>query len=81
MTYEDRERIFSKEIITYLELAELLQVDPSTASTILNSIKKKSDRLHIRGKIHVQDYLDYFGIKSLERYKKVDDIGDFFNLT
>lgn len=72
MTYEKREEIFSKEIITYIELAELLQVDPTTASTILNKIKFKTDRLHLRGKIHIQDYIDYYNITSLERYFKAE---------
>lgn len=76
MTFKEREQIFSKEIITYKELAILLEVDVCTASTILNSIKSKYDRLHIRGKIHVQDYLDYFKINNIERYINPDAINN-----
>ena len=35
----------------------------------MREIKFKYDRLHERGKIHVQDYLDYYGIES-DRYRK-----------
>lgn len=70
MTYADRERILSKDVITTSELAELLNVTVSQASQIASAIKRNSDRLKIRGKIHVQDYLDYFNISDLSRYKK-----------
>lgn len=68
MTYQEREVIFSKDVITYKELALLLQVDETTGSTILQQIKRKSDRLGLRGKIHIQDYFDFFGITNHERY-------------
>lgn len=79
MTYAKREEIFSKEYITTRELADLLGVDISTASTKLKAIKLKTgDRLGIKGKIHVQDYLDYYGLDgSSKRYslgiKKEED--------
>ena len=60
MTYAEREAIFSKEYI-------------STASTFLQTIKRRvGDRLGIRGKIHIQDYLDFFNLDgSSQRYSKL----------
>lgn len=70
MTYAEREKIFSKEVLTTAEIAQLLDMTLPQASTIVTSIKRKSDRLKMRGKVHVQDYLDYFKIADLTRYKK-----------
>lgn len=61
MTYEDRERIFAKEYISTRDLAALYDIDESTASTLLTTIKRRQgDRLGKKGKLHVQDYFDYF---------------------
>ena len=61
MTYEDRERIFAKEYISTRDLAALYDIDESTASTLLTTIKRRQgDRLGKKGKIHIQDYFDYF---------------------
>ncbi len=35
----------------------------------LNAVKNKGERVGIRGKLHVQDYLDYFQIPP-DRYVK-----------
>ncbi len=74
MTYAERENIFSKEYITTKELADLLGLAYANASTLMQTIKRKTgDRLNIRGKIHVQDYLDYFKLDgSSGRYKKTE---------
>lgn len=56
MTYAEREAIFSKEYISTKELAALFGMNISTASTFLQTIKRRvGDRLGIRGKIHIQD--------------------------
>lgn len=61
MTYEDRERIFAKEYISTRDLVALYDIDESTASTLLTTIKRRQgDRLGKKGKLHVQDYFDYF---------------------
>lgn len=62
MTYERREEIFSKELITIDELAELSGIAYSTAAQMMRNMKRRSDRCHIDGRIHVQDYLEYIGI-------------------
>ena len=70
MTYARREEIFSKDYITTQELQELLgYADLSSASKKVGEIKRAvGDRLGVKGKIHVEDYLEYFGIKT-DRYK------------
>lgn len=73
MTYQEREEIFSKEAISLNDMANLMGVSASAASQKMSEIKRVvGDRLGIKGKLHVQDYLDYFKIKGedLERYKK-----------
>lgn len=67
MTYEQREKIFSKEYICIEDMQVLLGLTYQDAAKMIRDIKRKSDRLHIRGKVHTQDYFDYFGIKA-ERY-------------
>lgn len=66
MTYEQREQIFSKEVLTTQELSVLFDCDIATASTLMNNIKRGLPqlRLNIRGKIHTQDYLDYFSLDA-----------------
>lgn len=67
MSVEDRWRIFSKDILTGKDISKLLQVDSTTASSIISWIKRKSDRLGIRGKVMVEDYLEAFNL-SHDRY-------------
>lgn len=70
MTYADHERIFSKEFLSGNDLAIIFDIDKSTASQLIQAIKFKSDRLHLRGKVHIQDYFDYFNITDMSRYSK-----------
>lgn len=71
MTYARREEIFSKDYITVHELQELLGfANLPSASKKMNDIKKTvGDRLGIKGKMHTEDYLEFYGIKT-DRYKK-----------
>ena len=76
MTYARREEIFSKECLTIEDLMELLDLKYQGAAELMRDIKRSLEfkglkvRLDIQGKLHVQDYLDYFQIPSLERYSK-----------
>ena len=78
MTIERRNQILSKDVISTSELAELLGVNRTYASYCMQNIKRNSDRLAkitgetIKGKCHVQDYLDFFGIEKPDRYGKYD---------
>ncbi len=75
MTYERREQILAKEVITTSEFAELFGISYSDASSQINAIKRRIEadgkivRIKKQGKLHVQDYLDCFGIQS-NRYEK-----------
>ena len=64
MTYARREAIMSKDIISTSEVAELLGMSVSQASRIVNDIKASiKPRIDLRGKIHTQDYCDFFKIE------------------
>lgn len=69
MTYAMREEIFSKEYLTIGDVQELLGMSYDDAARTIRNIKRRTDRLGIRGKLHVQDYLDYFKIPP-DRYVK-----------
>ncbi len=72
MTYQRREEIFSKEAISTPEMAELLGVSLSEASVKIGNMKRKvGDRLGIKGRIHIQDYLEACRITELERYRNI----------
>lgn len=75
LTYADRERIFAKELITTAEISELWGMSLSDASILLQEIKSKFEaklnkplRCERRGKLHVQDYLEYFDLPRNNRY-------------
>lgn len=72
MTYAMREEIFSKEYLSIKDIQELLGMKYQDAAKTMRDIKRRTDRLGIRGKIHVQDYLDYFKIPP-DRYVKPED--------
>ena len=69
MNYAMREEIFSKEYLSVKDVQELLGLSYNDAALTIRNIKRITDRLNIRGKIHVQDYLDYFQIPP-DRYVK-----------
>ncbi len=74
MTYEEREKIFSKEVITLNEFAALFSCSLSEASIKMNDIKRRvGDRAGVRGKLHIQDYLDCYKLTGLERYQKTEN--------
>ncbi len=67
MTYAEREEIFSKDYLSIADIQSLLGLSYQDAAKTIRNIKRKTDRLGLRGKIHVQDYLDYFAL-SADRY-------------
>lgn len=74
MTYERREEIFSKEVLTISDIQELFDISASEASRKIKEIKRcGGDRIKIQGRLHIQDYFDYYNITDLERYKTRDD--------
>lgn len=78
MTYERREEIFSKEVITLQDFCELYSLSKGAASVKMREIKRKvGDRLGIQGRLHIEDYLAWVNMSSAtpERYQRpiVDD--------
>ena len=67
-----REEIFSKELLSIDDIQELCGIGYQSAAKIIRDIKRgltfngQGLRLNIRGYIHTQDYLDYFGIEKKE---------------
>lgn len=71
MTYEEREKIFSKEALSVADVQALFGVCKSEATNIMNTIRRQTgDRLKVQGKIHIEDYLKHFGIE-VDRYAKI----------
>lgn len=73
MTYEEREKIFSKEALSVADVQALFGVCKSEATNIMNAIRRQTgDRLKVQGKIHIEDYLKHFGIEA-NRYSPKQD--------
>lgn len=70
MTYEEREKIFSKDYLTIPDVQALLGLTYQCAAKMIRQIKFKFDRLGIQGKLHVEDYFEYFNIADRQRYIK-----------
>lgn len=74
MTYEVRERIFSKEVLTIPDIMLLFGLSYQPAAQLIRNIRRKHDRLGLEGKLHVQDYLDYFNLSGNDkRYMKREE--------
>lgn len=74
MTYEEREAIFSKEALNNEDIQKLFGVCRTEATNIMNEIRRKTgDRLGVKGKIHIEDYLKHFGIEANRYVKKHPD--------
>ena len=69
MTYAEREAIMSKDIISVAEIKELLGVGESEASRVRGNIIEsielagRKPRITARGKLHTQDFCDYYHIE------------------
>lgn len=69
MTEQRREEIFAKEVLTTSELAEVYDTNESSASQLMNRIKRVvGDKLGVRGKILIEDYLKWVDTTHIERY-------------
>jgi len=74
MTYEVRERIFSKEVLTIGDIMLLFGLSYQPAAQLVRNIRRKHDRLGLEGKLHVQDNLDYFHLNGNDkRYMKREE--------
>ena len=79
MTVQERKEIFAKEYLSIDDIGKLFDINYNMASAFIVKIKKKlvvgygkELRLDINGKIHIEDYLDYIGVKA-ERYSFKED--------
>ncbi len=70
MSYIEREKIFSKDYLTIQDLQQLLGLSYQMASKLMRQIKFKFDRLGIQGKLHTEDYFEYYNITDKQRYIK-----------
>ena len=64
-----KQEIFQKEALTAQDLAFLFSVTEQMAYKIIRQIKFKCDRLKIQGRVHIEDYFEYFGITDRTLYK------------
>ena len=79
MTVQERKEMFAKEYLSIDDIGKLFDINYKMASALIVKIKKKlvigcgkELRLDINGKIHIEDYLDYIGVKA-ERYSFRED--------
>lgn len=70
MNSVNREEIFSKDYLTIKDIEILLGTTYQVAARLIRQIKFKTDRLGLRGKIHIEDYFDYYNITDRQRYLK-----------
>lgn len=69
MTYTEREEIMSRDVMTGADIQKLQGCNASQASRIITDIKyvieKRGDkpRINQRGKLHTQDYLDFYRLE------------------
>jgi hypothetical protein len=70
VSYEEREKMFSKDYLTIKDLQDLLGLPYQVAARKMREIKVNYDRLGIQGKIHIEDYFEYFNITDKQRYVK-----------
>lgn len=70
MTMEQRREMFAKDYLDITDLSKLLGVHSTRAYAIVREIKRNTrDRLHTRGRVHVQDYFDYYGLNPSDYYR------------
>ena len=68
MSYSEREQIISKDYLTIKDLQQLLGLTYQVAARVMRQIKFKFDRLGIQGKLHTEDYFEYYNITDRQRY-------------
>lgn len=78
MTWNKRSDIFAKDVLTIEDIQELLCMSYQDAAKFIRDAKQalkmnpkynnQGVRLDIQGRLHVQDYFDYFNITNMNRY-------------
>ena len=81
MTWAKREEIFSKDYISIADMQVLLGLSYNDAAIKLRDIKRglerkgQQPRITTQGKLHVQDYLDYYNLPSARYVPEGDKNG------
>ena len=73
MTYQERENIFSKEVLRIEDIQALFDLCYSDAAEEIRMIRRKikiagkTPRVDKVGRLHVQDYIEFYNL-PIERY-------------
>lgn len=65
MTFKEREQILAKDILSVEDVAKLMGCSYKSASETMCNIKQilQRPRTTERGKLHTQDYLDFYRLE------------------
>ena len=73
-TYTQREQIFAKEYLDVNDFMRLFGISLPSAYKLIREVKRNSDRLKIQGRVHIQDYFEYFDIPDTSRYVQPKEV-------
>lgn len=73
-TYTQREKIFAKEYLDVNDFMRLFGISLPSAYKLIREVKRNSDRLKIQGRVHIQDYFEYFDIPDTSRYVQPKEV-------
>jgi hypothetical protein len=73
-TYAQREQIFAKEYLDVNDFMRLFGISLPSAYKLIREVKRNSDRLKIQGRVHIQDYFEYFDIPDTSRYVQPKEV-------
>lgn len=73
-TYTQREQIFAKEYLDINDFMRLFGISLPSAYKLIREVKRNSDRLKIQGRVHIQDYFEYFDIPDTSRYVQPKEV-------
>lgn len=73
-TYIQREQIFAKEYLDVNDFMRLFGISLPSAYKLIREVKRNSDRLKIQGRVHIQDYFEYFDIPDTSRYVQPKEV-------
>lgn len=73
-TYTQREQIFAKEYLDVNDFMRLFGISLPSAYKLIREVKRNLDRLKIQGRVHIQDYFEYFDIPDTSRYVQPKEV-------
>ena len=73
-TYTQREQIFAKEYLDVNDFMRLFGISLPSAYKLIREVKRNSDRLKIQGRVHIQDYFEYYDIPDTSRYVQPKEV-------